>query len=630
MRAAQPSDRGARLCILRDDVLSLSLCFSDVLMLALTCTLCRRLRKIASLHEHWRWFVLQSFGVYYEDYMKSVNVRDPYRWRRLFIYIQQVHHNIDHKKGVKQTLPQLLRPASTDAPLSSERHSRRRARRYRGSLELADNCNVFFWENGQIIQVVRAKDGMLLREIDTGQRFRRYFHRLANTENRLFVCLNDCIKVWECGPLDFDKPPRKLPPAKKPPNLAQGRPLELLVHRRRLVLVESNCCLLWDTDSLKFVSCIQHDDSGACPSATTGDVLTATRIHVAAVAQHALPSTAAPVRAPVAVASGAVHPSQQALEVGWMGDLILTWFRGGASKSLKVWTLDGHQRARLLMDSPLVQVDVARVTWVSVKMLDHFILASLDSRSVVSLWDWDPKVGFNPIFRFYCGCEIPFDLVLTQDFMAVVNDNVVENRLELCFWKLWFHPNFEASVPAAEAARARQASVDPGCLPAGARLTLPATTAGGHVARQGNIETVLRVLFLLQQELRPNAFPMKRLLIPDVDSYFASYRNLLNVCSFHKSGQESLSVYRSTSLQKKVFFPPAKHIKFEEWLALQVHNDGSVVLHDFRPQQVAFDELAPDDIREPESEHKDSEPSRRRIHTSQHSRCCVGSRSRGR
>jgi len=63
------------------------------------------------------------------------------------------------------------------------------------------------------------------------------------------------------------------------------------------------------------------------------------------------------------------------------------------------------------------------------------------------------------------------------------------------------------------------------------------------------------------------------------------------MCSFHKSGQESLSVYRSSSLQKKAFFPPAKHTKFEEWLALQVHNDGTVVVHDFRPQQMAFDEL---------------------------------------
>ena len=37
-----------------------------------------------------RWFVLQSFGVYYDDYMRSVDVSsDECRWRRLFIYIRQ-------------------------------------------------------------------------------------------------------------------------------------------------------------------------------------------------------------------------------------------------------------------------------------------------------------------------------------------------------------------------------------------------------------------------------------------------------------------------------------------------------------------------------------------------------------
>merc|ERR1719254_438364 len=87
----------------------------------------------------------------------------------------------------------------------------------------------------------------------------------------------------------------------------------------------------------------------------------------------------------------------------------------------------------------------------------------------------------------------------------------------------------------------------------------------------------------LQRDLRPNARVIKRFSISDVESYFASYRNYLNVCSFHRSGQESLSVYRSSSLQKKIFFPPARHTKFEEWLALQVHDDGTVIIHDFRP-----------------------------------------------
>jgi len=127
---------------------------------------------------------------------------------------------------------------------------------------------------------------------------------------------------------------------------------------------------------------------------------------------------------------------------------------------------------------------------------------------------------------------------------------------------------------------------------------------------------------------------VKKLSLSDVDSYFASYRNFLNVCSFHKSGQESLSVYRSSSLQKKIFFPPAKHTKFEEWLALQVHNDGTVVLHDFRPDGIAFNELVPEIIYDPDVDRKEStgeiiEHSRRRTEPLQHARPSHGSRSRG-
>ena len=47
----------------------------------------------------------------------------------------------------------------------------------------------------------------------------------------------------------------------------------------------------------------------------------------------------------------------RALEVQWMGDLIITWVRT-ASRSLNVWTLAGRQRAHLRTDNPLVQADV--------------------------------------------------------------------------------------------------------------------------------------------------------------------------------------------------------------------------------------------------------------------------------
>jgi len=575
------------ICELRTDVLSLVMSFLDVSSLSTSCALSLRFQEIASSHEHWRWFVLQFFGVYYDDYMRSVDVRDACCWRRLFVYIRQVHRNVDRRRGSRRILTQLLRPCAwlaeeeaanqqqgeVGGSSSSSSRRRPRRRRYRGSLELADNCNIFFWENGRTVQVVRAMDGTVLREIDTGQMFRRYFHRLANVKNRLFVCLNDCIKVWEVH--DDSKPPIELPRPRRLPTVSKvGRPLELLVHRRRLVLLESNCCLLWDTETFEFVCCIQHEDSEGDDDGeidgSGGNDRNFQR-------------------------SASDNDDGRALEVQWMGDLIVTWVRS-ASRSLKVWTLDGQLRAHLLMDSPLVQVDVARVTWVSVKTLDHFILSALDMRSVVSLWD--SKRDFNPIFRFYCGCEEPFDLVLTQDFMAVVNDNMADNCLELCFWKLWLHPNFEDSSEALdkdaklEAAKRREATLEAGGSPAGARFSLAATGTNPHpppgTAAALGAEALRR---LLLRELKPNARPIKTFSIPDIDSYFASYRNFLNVCSFHKSGQESLSVYRSSSLQKKIFFPPAKHTKFEEWLALQVQNDGTVVVHDFRPSGVAFDEL---------------------------------------
>ncbi|CAE7461303.1 PRODH [Symbiodinium natans] len=586
---------------LRCDVLTLVLSFSDVVSLARACSLSHAAARVAVAHEHWHWFVLQYFGVYYDDYMRSCEVSDDSRWRRLFIFIRQVHHNVDQQKAVQRTMPALLRPCAwlgkelDGAQASSALHGRagRRARRrrYRGSLELADHCNVFFWENGRVVQVVRSSDGQVIREIDTGQTFRRCFHRLANIKNRLFVCLNDCIKVWE---YDTSQEPITLPEARCPGSLARGRPLELLVHRQRLILVESSCCLLWHTETLDFICCIQHDDAGAAfghdPDGANSSARDSER-------------------------------KRDALEVQWMGDLLMTWQHPaadaghvgaqarGSQRSLNVWTLDGEPRAFLETDAPLVQVDVTRVTWVSVYTLDHFILCALDSRSVVTLWD--SKADFSPIFRFYSGCEEPFDLVLTQDFLIVIQDNIPANRLDLFFWKLWLHPDFEVegqSIASLEAQRRegkhqREASVT-SRLPAGARFApqgaaFPAPNAtaltavldlASAAAAHLSGDALLRFLY---RELQSNCRLIKTLSIPDVDTYFASYRNFLNICSFHKSGQESLSVYRSSSLQKKVFFPPAKHTKFEEWIALQVKNDGTVVVHDFRPSQVCWSSALP-------------------------------------
>jgi len=52
-----------------------------------------------------------------------------------------------------------------------------------------------------------------------------------------------------------------------------------------------------------------------------------------------------------------------------------------------------------------------------------------------------------------------------------------------------------------------------------------------------------------------------------------------------------VQVYRSNSLKKKIHFMPAKHTKFEEWIAIQVEADGSVNVYDFRPDGIAFDDI---------------------------------------
>ena len=83
--------------------------------------------------------------------------------------------------------------------------------------------------------------------------------------------------------------------------------------------------------------------------------------------------------------------------------------------------------------------------------------------------------------------------------------------------------------------------------------------------------------------------PIKKLRIPHQDSYFAAYRNFLNVCTFHKNGQESLTVYQSGTLTKRMFFPPAKQTKFEEWMAIQLTTD-QIKIYDFRPDCLAFED----------------------------------------
>eukprot|EP00397_Hematodinium_sp_SG-2012_P003324 GEMP01003332.1.p1 GENE.GEMP01003332.1~~GEMP01003332.1.p1 ORF type:complete len:569 (+),score=75.12 GEMP01003332.1:173-1879(+) len=530
--------------VLHPDVISLILSFLDVPLALGRCCVCGAsslLSQLARTHEHWRCHVLQQYGVYYDDYMQSISVASPEKWRLLHLYVKQVHTNVDKKCVHRRVFHNVLKPTI-----------RIGSRQYRGSLELADNCKVFFWETGRYVQILDVQTGATIRIIDTGQTFRRYFHRVANVKEKLFVCLNDKIV---CYNIEKEDEPRVELPMDK---VERGRPLELLVHRTRLVLLLSTHCAMWDTRTFEFVCNIRHH---------------AIRHH-----EHA----------------GSV------LEVQWMGSAIITWLRNSVTP-LRVWNiddglmmteldnLDGKRNPPIELDvgNEWVQVDVARVTWDSICMLDHFILAALDKKSVVTLWD--SKQDFKPIFRFNCGCRDPFDLVLTQDFLAVINDDGSSNKLNLTFWRLWLHPDFKETSPRSSSPSDTE-SIPTASLGKTASNASEATDA----IRRCSVEVPCEFDI---EKLYPVAKKIKQMDLSEVDSYFASHRNFLNVCSFHKSGLESLSVYKSKILKKKIFFPPAKVTKFEEWIAIQMALDGSVTLYDFRPNSTSFDDLVEKRVR---------------------------------
>merc|ERR1719473_1183132 len=217
--------------------------------LAVSCVLSRDVFAVAGNHSHWRLFVLQGFGAYYADYVASRQNIPGSRgdWRRLLIYIQRVHANVDRGSRKISVYPNVLRPTI--------RFGEAGRRRYHGSVELADNCGCIIWENGRHVQVLRVRDGKILFDLDTGSGARRYFHRIANSQQKLFVATNDVIRMWHL--IEEDPKPVTLPPplARKGEESSWeavakrcGRPLELLVHKQRLVLFESSCLYIWHTE----------------------------------------------------------------------------------------------------------------------------------------------------------------------------------------------------------------------------------------------------------------------------------------------------------------------------------------------------------------------------------------------
>lgn len=499
------------------DVIPNILSFLDVPLSLGRCGLVGKnnaLSQASRVHDHWRYYALCEFGVYHEDYMRSIDVKSAEKWRLLCDYVQKVHHNVDRNIADVRRFYHVLKPVVKSG-----------SRKYKGSLELADNSKIFFWENGRYVQVIDIESGKTLRTIDTKQNFRRYFHRLASTREKLFVALNDRVVCYDI--YDETTPEITLPP---PPQTSKDVPHELLVNKNRLILLQSTQCTVWDIDTFQLQGNITHE----VPAGING--------------------------AP--------------LEVLWMGNLMITWVRYKASP-LSVWSIDDCKKVKTLSPciynsyapktdkhappAELIQADLARLTGESFT-LSRFIVAALDCRSIVTIWD--SKEDFRPVFRFDCGCTNPFELFLTQDFLAVVDNNMQNNTLNTTFWKLWLHPGFDDSnLDQRASEEMRQISVH-------------------------NVPCVYD-----SSKLACSVKWIKNVHLYDVDSYFASYRKYLNVGSFHKNGLESMSVYRSNALKKIIHFPPAKLTKFEEWLAVQVSPEGTVTIYDFRPNSLSFDDL---------------------------------------
>jgi len=322
--------------------------------------------------------------------------------------------------------------------------------------------------------------------------------------------------VWDLG--DPDKEPCVLPgpivEGKRSTwaelSARHGDPRELLVQKQRLILFESNGVYLWSSETLEPVGSVSHQDPD-------------------------LPD--------------------QNLDFMCIGYRFATWQRE-QSKLLNVWTLDGELEAVLKAEHAVVMVDVVRVTWEDVRELEHFVLAVMDEGALIRLWD---SAGFVQVCTFGAGCADPFDLMITQDFLATVEVNDQSTAVDLNFWKLSLNGRCGAEVSGTDGLLRLTAGND----------DLPAP--------------------------RPRLLaPFRRLRNVDFDTYFVSYRNYFIFSSVHRSGHESVHVFRSSSLTKKLNFKPAKLTKFDEWIAVQVENDGTMTVYDFRPDGVAFADIPAD------------------------------------
>lgn len=56
---------------------------------------------VARCHRNWKLFVLQGFGIYYEDYVQALSARLPLNrdelWRMCYVYVRNVLENVGRK-----------------------------------------------------------------------------------------------------------------------------------------------------------------------------------------------------------------------------------------------------------------------------------------------------------------------------------------------------------------------------------------------------------------------------------------------------------------------------------------------------------------------------------------------------
>ena len=564
--------------------------FSDMIQM---CGVNTSTYNVSATHPNWRLFVLQSVDFNCDAYMKSIEatVNDSFKWRRILIYCKQVRDNFQNNRCKMSS--EILRR-------SGEAVNFHRRRSYRGTVECADSGGTtFFWDDGSVIHQLQGC--LLVRKFETGQTFKYPFPRVASYGDRLFVCLNDCIKMWDLR--DSKQQPQSLTQPVMG-DVARGRhhgsiSVVLLVQHQRLILLKNTYCLIWDLETLKFLFCLWHveDDN---------------------------------------VQFGRSRESQREnskFEVMWMGkSKMVTWSK--KSNFVNVWSLsDGSRIANLTTEESVVKVSATRVTWVSREHTEHFVMVVLDRKCIITFWN---SIGYVRMYRFFCSCERAFDVVLTQDFLGIMTESNTA-KIDFIMFKCWFHDDFnkvenewESSddevmghLESYEYHRALlplHSPVDYEAVRYAQRLrdltvAVPSRVAALRLSStRGQVDASAAIgcldgkigpwYSLMNFDCRYNVRMIKRKTVPNSAENLPSmisFGNFLAVSCIYRSGNDSLHLWKSSTFDKFKRFGTAHGascVKFNERMVWEVTNgcDGKEItlnVYDFRPMAFAFEKLPP-------------------------------------